>query len=275
MTPTCTVVVPVYKEQPDPLEFFNMTVSASNLPDADVVILAPLSMETKNYFGIFDKTRVVKVPDAFFQNKKTYSQLCLTPEFYGIFIDRDYILILQPDAIVLKPELPYWVEKGYDYIGAPFGLQIDIYRPKFLEEMVPPFSELNKRLPLGAVGNGGFSLRHVKNCKRLIEEYANTAEQFIVNQVNEDMFFTIGGILSTYFKVPNEIVASTFSLELMALAYFDYTKTIPFGTHGWERFDTLFWKHVFQRRLRPEHWALAEPHWPQPMQAPAKPDAVS
>ena len=74
------------------------------------------------------------------------------------FKDYAYILICQTDAWVFRDELDYWCNQGYDYIGAP------IYFPRSEQHFMDIFF---------GVGNGGFSLRKITHCLRIVRHDRN------------------------------------------------------------------------------------------------------
>jgi hypothetical protein len=86
-------------------------------------------------------------------NLSGYNQLLISHQFYYSFVDVDFILIHQTDAFVFRDDLDQWCAMKYDYIGAPWS-GIHIY----------------KDTPLVGVGNGGFSLRNVKNTIVLLKK---------------------------------------------------------------------------------------------------------
>lgn len=78
------------------------------------------------------------------------------------------------------------------------------------------------------MGNGGFSLRRIQACLALFREFSATRERILEDlraggkaAIHEDFFFGMGGEQSIEFKVPNERIASTFSLEEAPEWYFN------------------------------------------------------
>jgi hypothetical protein len=176
--------------------------------------------------------------------------------FYKSFDDYEFILIAQTDALVFSDDLDHWCDRDYSYIGAPW------------------FSGLNKpRLPLTLIasGNGGLSLRRVADFIRvlsrpryipnlIIGEHANSLSirisQWIKHKVvkaynfdpffpdiNEDFFW---GLLvpraCSYFTVPTPEEACAFAFEREPrFLYALNGEQLPFGCHGWEKYDPGFW----------------------------------
>ena len=86
-----------------------------------------------------------------FKSVTTYDQMLTKPYLYNMFKEYEYMLITQPDVIIFKDEIQYWIEKDIDYIGA-HGLLIPDHNYNFY------------------VGNGGISLRKISS---FIEALAN------------------------------------------------------------------------------------------------------
>lgn len=91
-------------------------------------------------------------PHRYFGGIEAHGQLLLSPGFYEAFLDYEYILVHHLDALVLSDRLLEWCDRGFDYVGPP--LLVDDRRPEkgFM-----------------GVGNGGFSLRRVRSLLRAME----------------------------------------------------------------------------------------------------------
>ena len=155
----------------------------------------------------------------------------LSDEFYQRFENYSHLLICQPDAVALKPELNYWINQPYDYIGAPW--------PKGYEYT---FHLDFKQIPEGVkssafVGNGGFSLRKVKSCQDLFQEFPEIRRDWIDLGHAEDLFFSLTSSLSKKFRVPNLMIAALFSHETEPeFLYKLIGNNIPFGCHAYEKY---------------------------------------
>ena len=92
------------------------------------------------------------------------------------------------------------------------------------------------------VGNGGFSLRNIKSCLALFEEFPSVRQEWIAHGHAEDLFFGLVSMLSKNFRMPNMMVAACFSHETEPeYLYKLIGNQLPFGCHAYE-------KH------HPEHW---------------------
>ena len=100
-------------------------------------------------------------------NRGIYSAILKTPEFYEHFINWSHLLIYQTDALLLRKIDDIYF--NYDYTGA-------------------PWIQNNQWCKYNA-GNGGFSLRNIKNSIRVCEVNRNKNILLNVHRGNEDGFF--------------------------------------------------------------------------------------
>lgn len=119
--------------------------------------------------------------------------------------------------------MKYFCDLGYDYVGAPWLSGLVYY--------------WNYKYNTLYVGNGGFSLRNVDKCIKLIR----LKSTLFLEYINEDIFFSMGN--SDIFRVAPVKVALEFSFEREVNRSFEMNeKKIPFGCHAWERYNLTFWK---------------------------------
>lgn len=235
------VLVPVYKEDLDPLERFSLDYSIAALAGRDIRFMAPKKLDCGYYvehypsiaFEYFDPPGLESIPE--------YNRLLLSREFYQRFSDYEFMLILQTDAVVLRDDLNFWCGQPFDYVGAPWPDGYELFVNAGLFE-----GDFGKRVKVG-VGNGGLSLRRVSKCVALLEEFAVAVGVFIRSGSSEDLFFSVMGSLSGDFIVPNEITASRFALELKPSFYFHVNGgRIPMGGHAWWKYEPEFWQAQFR-----------------------------
>lgn len=232
----CAVVIPVYKKTFDEDEIFSISHSLINLKGHDIYWVAPQSLDINYYVENFNAVKIVKFEDEFFKNIEGYNRLLVSLEFYQRFLNYEFMLICQPDAIVLKPELHLWLEKPYDYIGAPWpqGFSLKISTSKF-----PLANEINCT---SFVGNGGLSLRRVQACMDLLKEFPDVQEQWHSAGHAEDLMFSFLANISENFRVPNLITAAKFAHDIDPI----YLQKIishqdPFGVHAWRKYEMDYW----------------------------------
>jgi len=233
------LLIPIYKPQIAGLELFSLQHSLNVLkPERQVHLICPHSFDYSFYTNLFPNASIVAFNDSFFQSVGSYSRLLLNEFFYDSFKNYEFVLISQTDAILLRDELDYWCDSGYDYIGAPWpnSLKITVNTDKY--------KDLDRRVSC-PVGNGGLSLRRVAKCIQLIKEFPEASTKFAGNRINEDLFFSIFGTLSDNFSVPDRITASRFSMEISP-DYFSFLNSgkAPMGGHAWWKYDVHFWLNL-------------------------------
>ncbi len=230
------VLIPIYKLELLPLEAFSVTHSLALLTDRECIFVAPEGMDLCYYRKQYPRVRFEFFPVGYFDSVASYSRMLLSPDFYKRFIAYEFILILQPDAILFRDDLDYWMGQGYDYVGAPWpdGIEITLWRDDFQ-------GERRQRISTN-VGNGGLSLRRVRRCIALIEEFPETHAAFVRSGTNEDSYFSLLGTRSTRFCIPDQIQASRFSMELAPDHYHEVNgRCFPMGSHGWWSVPSKFW----------------------------------
>jgi hypothetical protein len=238
--PDCAVLIPIYKCELDEDEYFSVKTSLSNLQGHDIYWIAPEGLDLSYYnqnFGVI--TPHFFNPD-YFKNIAGYNKLLTSTFFYKTFIKYDFSLICQPDAIVLKLGLNDWLNKPYDYVGAPWpsGYSLKIHTKK-----IP--------LPKGItcttfVGNGGLSLRRNQACIDLIDEFDDVAAMWGKNGHAEDLFFSLLGQISKRFQLPNTMAAALFSHDIDPVYLFDLIgHEIPMGVHAWGKYNRDHWLNLF------------------------------
>jgi hypothetical protein len=238
---TCAVTIPIYKTELNSEEHANVAASLGNLLGSDIFLFAPESLDINYYESNFGLNKVIRFPDFYFDSIQGYSRLLLSNLFYESFQAYSHVLICQPDARVLKPELGYWVDQPYDYFGAPWpkGFELTLY-PK----------EIN--LPEGIkcksfVGNGGFSLRNIKSCLDLFTEFNSLREEWVQHGHAEDLFFGFTSTLSKNFRMPNLMISACFSHETEPVYLYKLIgNQIPFGCHAHELHDSQHWANVLK-----------------------------
>lgn len=154
------VVIPVYKPFNDltATELLSLKSTCKYLHQYPHVLVGPENFQWNEYLSFFHsfKVRVITLSfdGFFFNNIEGYNRLLISSIFYKKFKSFKYILVFQLDAYVFSDELQLWCDKGYDYIGAPWFEGYDIVKS-------------NKII---GVGNGGFSLRNVKDSIKLLKK---------------------------------------------------------------------------------------------------------
>lgn len=236
----CAVLIPVYKKSLSELEFNNITSSLNNLKGFDKYFIAPSELNLSSYEQFNELIKIKRFDKHYFESINDYSRLMLSKDFYLTFAtDYTHILILQTDAKILKPELSLWLNQKFDYIGAPWknGFQLQIKSKKIpIVEGVTCHAH---------VGNGGLSLRKIKSCLNLFDEFEDTHSEWVKYGHAEDLFFSFLGGISSSFILPNIYKAAQFSHETDSNYFFNLIgNSLPFGIHGNDKYDFDYLKNL-------------------------------
>lgn len=221
------IIIPFYREKLTENEKISLLQCKRILGRYQLCIIKPdnLTLQVEEVQG----TEVEEFDEKWFRSIQTYNNLMLSEKFYERFSDYDYILIYQLDAFVFYDRLEYFCNMDYDYIGAPWLYGAPYY--------------VDSKHCTWYVGNGGFSLRKVSACIKLLNEQKSKLND---NGINEDMFFSMGK--SDTFKVAPIYIALSFSFEQeVERCYRKNGDKLPFGCHAWERYNFDFWKPHIER----------------------------
>lgn len=232
------VLVPIYKARLDPLEQYSVDKSFSVLDGREVCFIGPRGLDLHYYQERYPGVRFLEYDPSCFASIPGYNRLLLNAAFYRQFADYEFMLILQTDALLLRDELDLWCAQPFDYVGAPWPDGYELF------VNAGPFEGQNGKRVKVFVGNGGLSLRRVRKCLSLIEEFSGDVMMiFDRTGSSEDLFFSFMGALSGDFIIPNEITASRFSLELKPSHYVAVNGgKLPMGGHAWWKHETEFWR---------------------------------
>lgn len=229
------ILVPIYKPELNPLERLSLDHALPLLHGQEIFFLAPEGLEVSFYEEHYDAT-CIRLPREHFLSVEAYSRLLLSDAFYERFLDYEFMLILQTDVFLFRNDLPTWLSRPFDYVGAPWPDGFDLFVN--CDQFVNPYG---KRV-YTRVGNGGLSLRRVRKCLSLIREFPDASRVFVHQGSNEDLFFSIMGALSEDFVIPNEMTAARFCLELRPEYYYGVGgQRLPMGAHAWWRTSPDFW----------------------------------
>jgi len=234
-------LIPIYKNKLIFLEEFSLKYSLNFINKFDIYFISPHNISVNYYNAMFPGINILKYSNLYFESIFGYNKLLLNVDFYKQYKEFEFILILQPDAILIKDDINKWLNSPIDYIGAPWP-------SKFKLNLIYDQFRLNNHYVECSVGNGGLSLRRVDKVISLFDEFSEALSFFIESNSSEDLFFSSYGLVSNFFNIPNEIVASHFSLELNPDYYFKRNKgIIPFGGHAWWKYNPNFWLDKFDK----------------------------
>ena len=218
------VVIPLYRDYIEPLERISLNQAEDILREYTIIFVMPEGMT----FHEGDKYRKEYFEKEHFSSIRAYNDFLLNIKFYKRFEEFQYILIYQLDAFVFEDRLMYFCSLQYDYIGAPWISGAQEY--------------FDSQHVVWHVGNGGFSLRNVSKCIKLLIRRTVPVDCMI----NEDVYFSSGN--SDDFRVAPIKVALEFAFEMEVRKSFELNgRRCPFGCHAWEKFDIKFWKPYIEK----------------------------
>lgn len=253
------IVIPVYKETLDCVEEISLKrlykvliedEMPSNMDDyrywtePDVYLVYPEGMDISEYKKIYPSLLEKTFDPKYFKSTATYSQLCISYDFYNRFKSYEYMLIYQLDCYIFKDEISEWCNKGYDYIGGPI-LSTDcgwdtVKKSRQGKEQWTPY-----------VGNGGLSLRKISTFMditnpngELMQTYFKDSD-VLKNVIFEDKFFC-NDLFNIYdLEVPNWIEACNFALDMSVDVVYDIFKMNPqpMGIHSVDK-NIRWWKKI-------------------------------
>jgi hypothetical protein len=239
------VVIPVYRPNMEPYEELSLKRCREILGGHATTLVMPKNLQADQYKEVCGDLRSERFEPRYFERLKGYCKLMLSKEFYERFVDYRYILIYQLDAFVFSDQLLDWCSKGYDYVGAPWVNGLSLHPMTFfgarrLYRMLRVWNEPR----LCYVGNGGFSLRNVKSCLELLDEFNLEAKLWAEF---EDQFLAYYCLRSGFMKLPDLHTALQFSFEMEPSRCFAMnSEALPFGCHAWAKWDLEFWRPFFR-----------------------------
>lgn len=188
------------------------------------------------------------------QSIASYSRWLLQPQFYRHYASFDFLCILQTDVYLFQDDFDHWTGQPWDYIGAPW-----------FEDWGAGISDTI----IGA-GNGGFSLRRVQQCIRLLESNErrygllhsalsalrypfsrknwqrittqNTLHHSQIPPMNEDKWFGLHAPKAVeWFNVAPWQKAMQFAFDAQPQRLFELNqKQLPTGIHAWQTHEPAF-----------------------------------
>jgi hypothetical protein len=268
MRETVAVVIPVWKVNLTEYEYISFLQACRVLNKYKFILVSYRKLDISKYTNILENVgvdyKITYFNKRYFKCTDDYNSLMLSVRFYSKFLFYKYILIYQLDCFVFRDDLDLWVKERCSFVGAP-------WHKDYYQSM--------NGVPVFGVGNGGLSLRSVKDhirvllsfsyvqkpkelFKKIYSDSKNNAIYkllelvayltflnntfFILNnwKKNEDIFW--GEIAKRnffWFKVPDWKVAAKFSVEVQPGYFIELNGgSIPFGCHAWWTYDFDFWK---------------------------------
>jgi len=267
---SCRIIVPIYQTELSPDETISLGSIRRHLSQYGICFVAPDSLDLS---GILQSDEEVeRFHDEYFTGIEGYNRLLKSSGFYERFKSFDYILIAQLDCLIFSGNLKEWMDRGWDYLAAPW------FRG-FVED---------HSAGLWRVGNGGLSLRRVDSYLRVLKQtvvegaiyprwghyawkppfesmepglYQKISALYGINPFarqhsvedelsrfpyNEDVFWAIeASKFDPTFRVAPAEEALPFAFEVSPRWSLEQTGgRLPFGCHAWARYNREFWLNI-------------------------------
>ena len=257
MSKDVVVIVPLYKKNLLRIESPVLSTNLLKLSRYKRIAICPVNFDLTDYQN-YNFDDVVFFEERFFENLEGYNRLLRSSIFYERFIEYDFILIVQTDALIFGESLDYFIEKDYDYWGAPW-IDYELINYSFLKDFLPflhkykflkPFRKFSHNRYL--VGNGGLSLRRVKVHAEVTSRYHKEIRDFEsdynlwikggAQSMMEDVFWSL--YVSRFypsFKIAPWREALKFSFEMSPRKAFALNgRQMPLGCHAFQKVDPYF-----------------------------------
>lgn len=251
------IVIPIWKKELDCVEKISLKrlkkvliddKGKDNIPP-DVYLVCPKDLDTSNYEKIYSSQKLhIKLlkkefDPKYFASTATYSQLCISYDFYNTFSDYEYMLIYQLDCYLFEDKISDWCNKGYDYIGGP------IISTDCGWDTVKESRKGKKWTPY--VGNGGFSLRKISTFKEITDPNGELRTKYKLTDtilkkvIFEDKYFC-NDLYNIYgLDIPDWEEALYFGIDMSVDVIYNYFKWTgkPMGIHSVDK-NIRWWKKV-------------------------------
>lgn len=273
-TNTCVVAIVTHTASLSAWEEISLRQCDRVLSDHDLVLVCPRGMDTSAHLAVAPRLRVLYVRPRWLSSYERFSYLKLSPVLYRAFDRRGYthVLFHELDAFVFRDELQQWCAEGYDYIGAPWfsgrphygddsvvigagnggfslrNIRSHVRANRSLHYLVPP-RDVWKGRHVGAPANRAVAAARLG--LKLLGIGNNTCYYLRApgyrlgrNIPAEDLFWVerMSRALG-WFKVADASAARRFSFEILPRRLYEMNDhQLPFGCHGWYRFDLEFWR---------------------------------
>jgi hypothetical protein len=256
-TDAVAVVVPVYREELTADERVSLRHVDRFLGSFDRYLVMPESLAFDR-----DAFRIERFADRFFESKHNYSRLLLTRGFYGRFSRYEYVLLYQLDSLVLSDELLFWCARGHDYIGAVHTIDdlqcvgnggFSLRRvASFLEVLTSRTRAVTPHAYWAANWADKPLLTRLRALPRRYAKHLRmfNGVQWEIHRLDktahawpEDWFWSLEAtrFFPAFRVAPNEDGDRFAFSETPRQTFEKIGRQLPFGCHGWPRFERDFW----------------------------------
>ena len=167
------VIVVIIDNKPTALQRYSlMALERLYLLKHDIVLLQPRGLGYQRKYH-----RSVEMDRQCFATPKARAALKISPKFYALFREYDYILEYNLDSLVFRNRLAFFCSLGRDYVSAAWF----------------PAGDRWPQVPF--IGHGSFSLRKVSSFERVSRlitqsrEHARLVEEVVGRYAAEDVFW--------------------------------------------------------------------------------------
>ena len=227
--------------------------NATVLRQHPFVVVHPKSYSVAALLSTYPWMSEIAVEDHWMKSVDSYNAMMLSPWFYELFKDYEYLLICQTDAYVFSDQLNDWCRRGYDYVGAPWIGNDNLYE-RTLGNIIRPI--MGRLLPIKNnrihsdhlihhVGNGGFCLRRVEKMAQIMRDNQTLISQCTgKHERMEDVLICMILAPKEHLRIPHWKEALYFAFERSPKWCLEMTYgTLPFGCHDTNaRYWDSFWK---------------------------------
>jgi hypothetical protein len=228
----------------------------------DIVFILPKSFSSSYLKKKYKSINFYFVDNNLLSSAKEYNKFLITKKYYNIFDGYEYLLVYQLDTWVFSLDFEYFMDLGFDLIGAPI------------------FSE-NRHLEIEIINgcNGGISLRKLQSFKRILDKpfffnlnslycdigFGNHLNEpikvfmkrlisrFIVFykpdffwpiHLNEDLYWSV---IVPKFDREFKVASTNYSIgfcfdQFPQFLYEKNNNRLPLFVHALEKYDYTFWK---------------------------------
>ncbi|HEX8327648.1 MAG TPA: DUF5672 family protein [Hymenobacter sp.] len=252
--PSVTVIIPIYREQPSPLEVLSLDQTLAVLGHYPIAFMAPEYLDATWYQEHCRGKAAVRIERFDWEGYEDYVNLMMDPEYYRRFQAYEYLFMCQLDAFAFRDELPYWCGLGYDFVGAV------IYNETW-KASTNWWRRLTGFETPAYYANSGFCLKKVdtfvsmtSRFRHYISFYRWVSQLRGVQGFYDDLFISQHfPRLSSRFRMPSKAVAQRFGADYMEydpgrLPFHNgNNENLPFGVHGWIQRQLDFWRPCINR----------------------------
>lgn len=270
MSSRLAIVIPYYTNNLGEDERTSLRHLVRFLPGWDSFLLAPEGMDVTALGN--HSFRVQRFPADYFASIASYSRLLLSTDFYRAFAQYEFILIYQLDCLAFTPDIQPWLDKNYDYIGAPWfndqqhpergfarvgngGLSLRrvesflrvLTSSRYVSQAVPIWADLFKPVydfdePMPALK---LFWHRIKRRARVLRQVRRGVQWYTANySLNEDRFWSDRVMFfDPHFKIASVQEGLRFAFERFPRYCHEQNgRQLPFGAHAWAKWDRAFWE---------------------------------